>query len=243
VVHRYSKIGLWPSEQRVCEAFWPHSGRILDIGCGAGRTTIPLVQQGYAVTGTDISVPMVRQGHRLNSTDVQKATWAACDAADLPFSDGVFDGALFSYNGIELVPGLEEKERVLTEVCRVLKSGGKLIFTTHAFEAFNRFAFFRIRQLFRFWCSRILRRSIEEREMGEVVYDPDRNLEVYYMQIVSPRIYRRMLKESGFELEYYNSRQRIDSDRAPAWFVDFDPDFKFYVAGKIQRENAGVPSE
>ena len=79
--------------------------------------------------------------------------------------------------------------------------------------------------------------------MGEVVYDPDRNLEVYYMQIVSPRIYRRMLKDSGFHLEYYNSRQRIDSERGPAWFVDFDPDFKFYVAGKIQEENTGVPPE
>ena len=233
VVRRYSKIGLWPSEQHVCDAFWPSAKKILDIGCGAGRTTIPLAREGHTVTGSDISLPMVRQARSLNRFDPVEATWSVSDATDLPFASSVFDGALFSYNGIELVPGLEGKTRVLQEVWRVLRPGGHLIFTTHALEAFNRFASFRLRQLIRFGYARIFGRPIEEMEVGEVVYDPEQNLEVYYMQIVSPRTYRRLLRKLGFELDYYNSRQRIDADRNPTWFVDFDPDFKFYVARKV----------
>jgi SAM-dependent methyltransferase len=243
VVRRYSKIGLWPSEQRICDAFWPSNRRILDIGCGAGRTTIPLAREGHVVTGTDISLPMIRQAKTLNSLDTLEPTWGVCDATDLPFGSETFDGALFSYNGIELVPGVAGKTRVLQEVWRVLKPGGHLIFTTHALEAFNRFASFRFRQLIRFCYSRILGRAIEEMEIGEVVYDPEQNLEVYYMQIISPRTYRRLLRKLGFELDYYNSRQRIDEDRDPAWFVDFDPDFKFYVARKAGSGGVDVRAE
>ena len=50
-------------------------GRLLDIGCGAGRNAIPLVRQGWTVDGTDLSLGMLRAarqrlaeeapGHRL----------------------------------------------------------------------------------------------------------------------------------------------------------------------------------
>jgi SAM-dependent methyltransferase len=33
--------------------------RLLDIGCGAGRNAVPLAQQGWTVTGVDLSLPML----------------------------------------------------------------------------------------------------------------------------------------------------------------------------------------
>jgi SAM-dependent methyltransferase len=33
--------------------------RVLDIGCGAGRNAVPLAQQGWSVTGVDLSWPML----------------------------------------------------------------------------------------------------------------------------------------------------------------------------------------
>ena len=33
--------------------------RLLDIGCGAGRNAVPLAQQGWSVTGVDLSWPML----------------------------------------------------------------------------------------------------------------------------------------------------------------------------------------
>ena len=89
-------------------------------------------------------------------------------------------------------------------------------------------------RLLSFLFAKAMRRPTPEKEIGEVVHDPNQNLEVYYMQIISPRTYRKMLVETGFEVAYYNSRQRIDQQHAPSFIADFDPDFKFYVARKTQ---------
>ena len=139
---------------------------------------------------------------------------------------------LFSYNGIELVPGVEGKAHAIREAWRVIKPGGCLIFTTHAIEALNRYALFRARNLIRFLVARVLRRLADEREIGEVVHDQEKSLEVYYLQILSPRFYRKVLYRTGFELDYYNTRRRTESRPLPRWLADLDPDFKFYVARK-----------
>ncbi len=34
-------------------------GRVIDIGCGAGRNAVPLAGQGWHVLGTDLSQPML----------------------------------------------------------------------------------------------------------------------------------------------------------------------------------------
>jgi ubiquinone/menaquinone biosynthesis C-methylase UbiE len=233
VVDKYAVVGLWPSEDELFQKFWPYGTRVLDLGCGAGRTTLPIAQQDYWVTGADISFPMVQRARDQAERWRLPITWATLDATDLPFANETFGAVLFSYNGIELVPdGKLGKQRVLSEVWRVLKPGGHFIFTTHAIEAMNQYTFLRFSRLLSFLVSKTLRRPTLEKEIGEVVNDPNRNLEVYYMQIISPRTYRKMLANTGFEVVYYNSRQRIDQQKPPSWIADIDPDFKFYVARK-----------
>jgi len=233
VVDKYAVVGLWPSEDELLTTYMPPGCRLLDLGCGAGRTTLPLARQSYLITGADLSFPMVQKGRDQAQYWRLPATWSVLDATDLPFRNRTFDGALFSYNGIELIPGIEGKRQMLQEVWRVLEPGGHLIFTTHAIEALNRYALGRMRRLATFLIARLLRRNIAEREIGEIVNASDRNLEVYYMQIISPSVYRKLLKDIGFELVYYNSRRRIDAQKNPGGrLIDFDPDLKFYVAQK-----------
>ena len=235
VVDKYAVVGLWPSEDELFTQFWPSGAKLLDLGCGAGRTTVPLAQQDYTVIGADLSYPMVHRARNQSEQWRLPINWSVLDATDLPFANDTFDGVLFSYNGIELVPdGKEGKKRVLREVWRILRPGGHFIFTTHALEAFNQFALHRLGRLLSFLFAKAMRRPTPEKEIGEVVHDPNQNLEVYYMQIISPRTYRKMLVETGFEVAYYNSRQRIDQQHAPSFIADFDPDFKFYVARKTQ---------
>ena len=232
VVAKYSKVGLWPSETVVCGRFFEEGSQILDLGCGAGRTTIPLHQSGYEVTAVDLSRPMVDQASRFTSSVGVTCPLAVADATDLPFRSNMFDGILFSYNGIELIPKEQGKVRAIQEAWRALRPGGHFVFTTHAFEAFNKYAVSRLQRLGLDLLNRAIGRAPQDAEFGEIIPDPERNVEVYYMQINSPRKYRRLLKRTGFDLVFYNSRSRIDAGKRPTKLADFDGEFKFYVARK-----------
>jgi len=231
-VSKYSTVGLWPSEREMIQRFWHPGGRILDLGCGAGRTTVPLRQAGYQVVGVDIAQPMVSQAKLFAENMDLDFPMAVGDATDLPLDTNCLDGILFSYNGIELIPKQSGKISALREAYRVLKPGGTLIFTTHAFEAFNKYAPARLQRYGIHVFNRMLGRAKEDAELGEVIVDPKRTVEVYYMQINSPRRYRKLLTQLGFSLVYYNSRKRIESGKSPTRLADFDGDFKFYVAQK-----------
>jgi SAM-dependent methyltransferase len=98
--------------------------RVLDAGCGTGRTSAWLVGQGAELVGVDASPEMVsRARERLPS-----ATFAIADLADpLPFEDGVFDLAVASL----VMHYLRDWVAPLSELRRVLRPGGAFVLSTH----------------------------------------------------------------------------------------------------------------
>lgn len=97
---------------------------ILEVGCGAGGMLTPLSRYGR-VTGIDISHEYMRycreRGHQRVVTG---------SGYELPFADDSFDlVALFDV--IEHIP---DDERVLSEVRRVLKPGGKVFLSVPAYQ-------------------------------------------------------------------------------------------------------------
>ncbi|MBD3368688.1 MAG: methyltransferase domain-containing protein [Candidatus Eisenbacteria bacterium] len=101
--------------------------RLLDVGCGAGRTTRFLCQWAGRYVGIDYSEAMVRAcSERHGGCQCEVA-----DARDLSiFADGEFDVVLFSHNGIDALPH-EDRLASFDEMNRVLRDGGLLIFSTH----------------------------------------------------------------------------------------------------------------
>lgn len=62
-----SEIGLWESEKMMIKKYFNPEGQVLDIGCGAGRTTIGLYKLGYhLVEGLDLSEAMIVQARRIS---------------------------------------------------------------------------------------------------------------------------------------------------------------------------------
>jgi SAM-dependent methyltransferase len=92
----------------------PPPGALLDLGCGAGWSSLLFAESGYETTGMDLNAAAFepRAGERL--------TFIEGDAMAIPFADGSFD-VVCAAAALEHVP---DPPRVLAEMHRVLAPGG-----------------------------------------------------------------------------------------------------------------------
>lgn len=129
-------IGLWESEKLLISKYFPKEGKILDLGCGAGRTTIGLYRLGYKnIIGVDLTPGMIEEANKNSTKAGVEINFQIGDACNLAFADESFDGCLFSFNGIMQIPVRDNRIRAFKEIHRVLKKDGIFIFTTHDREA------------------------------------------------------------------------------------------------------------
>lgn len=129
----YTKnIGLWKSEREMFDKFVDKNAKILDLGCGAGRTTISLVENGWCnIIGVDLSENMIESATKITKERDLDIAFEAGDATNLRFADGEFDLVFFSFNGLMCIPDRINRVKAMAEINRVLKIGGIFIFTTH----------------------------------------------------------------------------------------------------------------
>ena len=125
------KAGLWPSERQLIHRYF-QPGRVLDLGCGVGRVTIPLSSMGFETVGVDISPAMIDAARELTATENLSVRYEVGDAVDLQFADNTFDHVIFSNQGWMQIPGASDRLRVLREIHRVLVDGGLFLFSTHS---------------------------------------------------------------------------------------------------------------
>ncbi len=125
-------IGLWNSEKIIFSKYINKTDKILDLGCGAGRTTINLYRNGYQnIIGLDIANKLIEYAKNYSLSKGLSIDFVVGDATNLNYDDNTFDVVIFSFNGMQCIPGLQNRENVLKEVYRVLKPGGYYIFTAH----------------------------------------------------------------------------------------------------------------
>ena len=101
--------------QAILDIIGPNA-RLLDVGTGTGRISVPLLQRGVDLIGCDISTRMLsRLQEKFPSARIAQA-----DASLLPFSATHFD-AVLTVHVLHLVPSWRE---ALREFRRVLKPQG-----------------------------------------------------------------------------------------------------------------------
>lgn len=107
------------------------SGRLLDIGCGAGRNAVPLAERGWHVLGTDLSWPMLQAaGARAEaSTCPERLRVALAPMEALPVRDGVVD-FLVAHGIWNLSPSAAMFRLAVREAARVARRDAALFVFT-----------------------------------------------------------------------------------------------------------------
>jgi SAM-dependent methyltransferase len=100
--------------------------RVLDVGCGAGENAVAMARQGAHVIAIDASSAQLALARKLAAEAEAKVEWHEGDAADLAFlrADSI-DLALAA----GVVHEVEDLDRLLRQVHRVLRAGSPFIFT------------------------------------------------------------------------------------------------------------------
>jgi len=100
---------------------------VLDVCCATGDQVIHYAKRGIVAYGIDLSAGMIKLAEKNKGNQgLENVSFQIADAMNLPFKDSFFDYASISF-------ALHEKERtardkVISEMKRVVKKGGALIF-------------------------------------------------------------------------------------------------------------------
>ena len=133
----YAPFYDWENAQTVARrdvAFWERlaaarDGRVLELGCGTGRITVPVARTGARLVGIDRSSPMLARGRqRLRRARLKNATLVRGDIRLLPFRTRPgFSLVMAPYGILQSLTREKDLQATIASVYRVLRRGGLFV--------------------------------------------------------------------------------------------------------------------
>ena len=101
---------------------------VLEIGAGGAQCARWLAGRGgVRVAASDLSRGMLRTAQRIDADRPGEVPLLQCDGTALPLADGCLDRVFTAYG---VVPFVADSAAVLREAARVLRPGGRFVFST-----------------------------------------------------------------------------------------------------------------
>jgi phosphatidylethanolamine/phosphatidyl-N-methylethanolamine N-methyltransferase len=101
--------------------------RILEVGVGTGLS-LPLYPRHCKVTGIDLSYDMLAKARqRMRAHGLENVELIRMDAGHMEFPDNSFDTVMAAY----VVTAVPDYRKVVTEMIRVCREGGRIIMLNH----------------------------------------------------------------------------------------------------------------
>jgi SAM-dependent methyltransferase len=114
----------WPDFREHWVRYGVAFGRVVDIGCGAGRLTKFMAEDFASVVGVDVSEGMLKVAR--SNIDDPRVEFLLGNGVTLPVETASADGA-FSAHVFQHLDSLELARANFSEVARILKPGGTMM--------------------------------------------------------------------------------------------------------------------
>jgi SAM-dependent methyltransferase len=118
-------------EAHLAERYLPRGTRVLIVGCGTGRDTIPMLQRGCTVVGIDPAAAAIDVGRRAlreRGFEADLRVGFFEDSIDAWTPD--FDVVWFSWFAYSYIPGRRQRLRALAAAMSALRPDGLIIIST-----------------------------------------------------------------------------------------------------------------
>jgi ubiquinone/menaquinone biosynthesis C-methylase UbiE len=187
---------LFSADQAFAERYFHRPGRLIDLGCGTGRTLLSFAHQGFWVLGVDLSEEMLRvtsekAGAAGVVVQLLKANLVELDS----LADQSFDYATCLFSTLGMVEGAEQRGRLIAHIYRLLRPGGKFILHVH-----NRWFNFWDPQGRRWLVKDWFRSILGRREAGNRVMPVHQGIAGLTLHLFTRREVVRLLRRSGFRI-------------------------------------------
>lgn len=101
---------------------------VLDVGCGYGFNTVHCANKCKKIIGVDLDIDRIIAARKYKKYEkIQNISFSCGNAERLPFSDGMFDVVM----GNEFLHHLDHPQKVINEMVRVTKKGGRVLISDH----------------------------------------------------------------------------------------------------------------
>ncbi len=206
--------GLWDSEKILIAKFFKPKSTLLDIGCGTGRTTIPIYNLGYKVLGIDLVPEMITNAKKIAQEKKLAINYVVGDATNLKYSDSSFDDVIFSTNGFGQIPSKQKRQKALEEIYRVIKPGGIFILVAHVRVKWD-LSFFWIKNFLKLYILKPLGIKIQEIDFGDYIFirhiDGVALKQTQFMHIANETTAIKQLKQAGFNIIFAKRENEISN--------------------------------
>jgi SAM-dependent methyltransferase len=116
----FASFRRWPAAER--RAMRHVRGRVLDVGCGAGRVALHLQERGHEVVAIDESPLAVRVARERGVKDAH-----ALSLADIDSALGLFETILIPRNNLGLAGSDTSARRLLRQLTKLVTERGRII--------------------------------------------------------------------------------------------------------------------